>query len=232
MKKQVILILSDMHIPFNHQDMLSFFKAVKTKYKPTEVISIGDEVDMAKISFHDSSADLPSAGDELKQSLAILKQVYKIFPVVRVVHSNHGSLLARRALAHGLTKDMIKTNEELLQAPKTWKWVNDIKIETQLGPVYFCHGKSGSPGRLASQYGMSTVQGHYHSLAQVQFISTPERLMFDMHVGCLVDDKSLAMAYNKLTIKRPIISIGIIEDGIPRIIPMILNKNGRWVGKL
>lgn len=232
MKKQTVLVISDMHIPFQHPDMLAFFKALKSKYSPTDIVCIGDEVDFAGISFHDSSVDLPSAGDELKQSIKVLKQVYTLFPKCTVVNSNHGSLLARRALAHGIPSDLIKESADFLQAPKGWKWVNDLKLSSPIGPMYFCHGKSGSPGKLAGQFGMSTIQGHYHSLAQVQYISTPERLMFDMHVGCLVDDKSLAMAYNKLTVKRPIISVGLIENGIARIIPMVLSKGGRWIGKL
>jgi predicted phosphodiesterase len=46
-KNQVILVISDLHIPYEHRDALAFLRAVKAKYKPTQVICIGDEVDMA-----------------------------------------------------------------------------------------------------------------------------------------------------------------------------------------
>jgi hypothetical protein len=106
-----------------------------------------------------------------------------------------------------------------------------LKVMTPRGPVYFCHGKSAQPGRLSSQYGMSCVQGHFHEKFQINYMSTPERLTFDMHVGCLVDDDSLALGYNKLNPRRPIVGIGLIQNGCPRLVPMLLNGNGRWKGK-
>jgi hypothetical protein len=105
-------------------------------------------------------------------------------------------------------------------------------MQTPLGPIYFCHGKTGTPGRLASQYGMSSIQGHFHEKAQITYISTPEKLMFDMHVGCLADDKSLALGYNKINTRRPIVSIGLVINGIPQLLPMVLNSQGRWIGRL
>ena len=85
---------------------------------------------------------------------------------------------------------------------------------------------------LASQYGMSTVQGHFHEKAQITYISTPEKLMFDAHTGCLADDDSLALGYNKINPKRPIVSILVIVNGVPQLIPMILDKKSRWINKL
>jgi hypothetical protein len=231
-KKQVILVISDYHAPYNHPDAVAFLKACKKKFRPTHVVCIGDETDFHAMSFHDSNPDLPSAGEELKQAIKELKKLYKMFPRVTVVESNHGSMALRRALAHGFPKAIIKSYNSILEAPRSWKWVDDVIINTPLGPVYFCHGKSGVAGRLASQYGMSCVQGHYHEKAQIHYISTPEKLMFDLHTGCLADDKSLALQYNKVNPKRPIVSIAIIVDGIPQLIPMVLNKRGRWVGKI
>jgi hypothetical protein len=51
-----------------------------------------------------------------------------------------------------------------------------------------------------------------------------------MTVGCLIDD-ALALTYNKNTLKRPIIGCGAILDGHPKLLPMILEKGGRWNGE-
>lgn len=230
--KQSILVISDLHVPYEHPDTLKFLKAIKKKYKPNLVVQIGDEVDYHALSFHDSDPNLPSAGDELELAIKKLKAYTKLFPKVTVIESNHGSMVLRKALANGMPKQVLKGYNEILEVPKGWKWVFDVIITTSLGPVYFCHGKSGTPGRLASQYGMSCVQGHFHEKAQITYISTPEKLMFDAHTGCLADDKSLALGYNKINPKRPIVSIIVLINGIPQIVPMILNKNGRWTGKL
>lgn len=229
--KGTILVIPDLHCPFEHPDALDFLKYLKTKYKPTLFINLGDEIDNHAISFHDSNPDLPSAGDELQQAIDHLQPFYNLTPKCIVLESNHGSLVYRKQLAHGLPRKVFKSYNEILEAPKGWEWVSDLIVDTELGPIYFCHGKIGGPGKLAAQYGMSAIQGHFHEKSQINWISTPERLMFDIHAGCLVDDKSLAMKYNKLNPKRPILSALIIDCGVPFLVPMLLDKNGRWVGK-
>ena len=49
-----------------------------------------------------------------------------------------------------------------------------------------------------------------------------------MTVGCLVDKKSLAMAYMKVNLSKPILSCGVITDGIPYIVPMKLKRDNSW----
>lgn len=232
MKRQAILVISDMHHPYGHPDTVPFLKALKAKHKFTDIICIGDEADFHDASFHDSDPDLDSSGVELEKAIKALTPLYKLFPNVTIVESNHGSMVMRKALVGKIPRKAIRSYNEVLDAPKGWKWVFDTIVKTPLGPVYFCHGKSGTPGRLASQYGMSCVQGHFHEKAQVTYISTPEKLMFDAHTGCLADDKSLALGYNKINPKRPIVSILIILDGIPQIVPMVLKKGGRWNGRV
>jgi Calcineurin-like phosphoesterase len=227
-----ILVISDMHHPYAHQDTVPFLRALKDRYKFDKVVCIGDEIDYHALSFHDSDPDLASAGYELEMAIQELRPIYKMFPKVNIVESNHGSMVLRKALANGMPRRVLKNYNEILCAPKGWKWSFDLKLKTPLGLVYFAHGKSAAPGRLASQYGMSAVQGHFHEKAQINYISTPEKLMFDLHTGCLADDNSLALGYNKVNVKRPIVSVAVIIDGIPQIVPMVLNSKGRWIGKL
>lgn len=227
-----ILVISDYHAPYNHPDAVPFLRACKAKYKPTDVVCIGDEADFHALSYHESNPDLPSAGEELRLAVKQLRPLYALFPKCTVIESNHGSMVLRKAITGGIPKAAVQSYNATLQAPPSWKWVDDLIIKTELGPVYFCHGKSPTPGKLASQYGMSTVEGHFHEKADIHYISTPERLMFGLHTGCLANDKSLALQYNKINPKRPIVSIAVIVNGIPHIQPMVLNSKGRWTGRL
>lgn len=221
-----------MHAPFQHKDTIRFLQAIKKKYSPDRVIQIGDEIDAHSWSYHEHNPDLLGPKDELTQAIKALKPLYKMFPNVTVLESNHGSLVLRKAITAGLPSEVIKSYNDILKAPKNWKWVQKLTLKTELGPVHFVHGKSASAGKMSQLYGCSVVEGHYHESAGITYTSTPERLLFGMKVGCLVDDNALAMAYNKLNAKRPIISTGLIIKGIPQIIPMVLNKQGRWIGKL
>jgi len=227
-----VLIISDTHIPYHHKDLIPFLKDLKQIIKPDRVIHIGDELDKHAMSFHDSDPDLPSAGDELKISLPIIKELETIFPVVDLLDSNHGSLVYRRSLKYGIPKAYLKHYNDFLNVGKGWQWHDDLTIKTPTGPVYFCHGKIADVLKLAQSMGMSCVQGHYHSSFNLKYYGNSLGLYFGLQVGCLIDKDSLAFRYNKTQRARPLIGCGVIIDGLPKLIPMVLDKHGRWCGKI
>jgi hypothetical protein len=230
---KVILCISDTHAPFSHPDNLEFLKAIKKKYKPTRVIHVGDECDKMNLSFHDSDPDiLFSPSSELEAASEWLRELEKIFPQMDLMHSNHGSLHLRKAKHAGISVKYIKNEIEIYELKgKGWKWHNNLILKLPNGQrCYFSHGMMGKADKVRDLMGMSVVQGHRHSEFFIDYRSNPEELLFAMSVGCSLDDKSLAFAYNKTTLKRPIIGHGIIIDGLPKLLPMPLNKRGRWDG--
>lgn len=233
MNNKSILIISDLHCPFNHRDSVPFLKAIKAKYKPTRVILSGDEADFHGISFHDHDPDLDSAGSELDKAIVALKPIYALFPKAEILESNHGSLVLRKAIANGLSRKFFKTPREILQAPKGWTWHFDVQLTLPDGTnCYFHHSKGANVKKNSQAMGSSFVQGHHHESFEIQYWGNPNALLFGMTVGCLVDPKALAMKYNKNNLKRPIVGCAVIINSRPQLIPMILNKKGRWVGKL
>lgn len=211
-----ILFISDMHIPYHHKGLLPFLEGLKTRYEPTRVICLGDELDKHAMSFHDSDPDLPSAGDELKKALPIVKEVEKLFPRMDLIDSNHGSLLYRKAKHHGIPRHYLKGYNEVLEVGPGWKWHFDMTLELPDGQkVYVHHGKNANALRVAQLMGMSHVSGHYHESFGIQYASTPAALLFGMNAGCLIDRKALAFAYSNNNMKRAVIGTGLIIDGIP-----------------
>jgi hypothetical protein len=228
-----ILIVSDLHCPYQHRDTVAFLRALKEKYKPTRVILSGDEADYHGISFHDHDPDLHSPGKELEATIEALRPIYRLFPVAEILESNHGNLVLRKALANGLSRRYFRTPGEILEAPKGWSWHFDITLKLPNGfYCYFHHSKGANVKKNSQALGMSFVQGHHHEQFNIEYWGNPLALHFGMTVGCLVDNKALAMAYNKNNLKRPVIGCGVIVNSIPQLIPMILDGNGRWVGKL
>ncbi len=233
MNNSRILVISDLHAPYCHKDTVAFLKAIKEKYKPTRVILSGDEADYHAISFHDHDPDLDAPGAELTKAINTLKPIYKLFPVAEVLESNHGSLVIRKALANGLSRRFFRGPGEVLEAPRGWTWHFDITLKLPNNTLcYFHHSKGVNAKKNSQALGMSFVQGHHHEEFSIQYWGNPTALLFGMTVGCLVDNKSLALAYNKNNLKRPVIGCAVIIDSIPHLIPMVLNGNGRWVGKL
>ena len=227
-----ILFISDMHIPYHHVDTISFLKRLKAKYNPTRVICLGDELDKHALSYHDSDPDLPSAGDELKKSLPVIKELFEIFPTMDIIESNHGSLVWRKAKTFGIPKHYIKSYNDVLGVDGGWKWSFDLTINLPNGQkCYVHHGKTSNVIQLSQQMGMCAVQGHFHESFKIDYWGNPTGLYWGMQCGCLIDDDALAFNYNNVNIKRPIIGTGLVIDSMPILEPMILDKEGRWIGQ-
>ena len=193
MTHKKILVISDLHIPYHHQDAFEFLREIKKEYQPDFVVNIGDLLDFHAISMHTHDPDLYSAGDELKVARKHIRELESIYPKMIEVESNHSSLVYRRALKFGRSADVLKVSQTM---------------------------------------GMSAVQGHYHTKFLISWWANPDNLFFGMNVGCLINQKSLAFHYAKNFKTRFILGCGIIIDGIPRLLPLVLNDKGRWIKKL
>lgn len=218
-----ILWLTDLHAPFSHKNTLQFLRDLHAKYNFTRIICAGDEADSQATNMHSVNPDLPSAGDELAMTKDFLKELAGIFPVMDLLESNHTSLAYRRAFKAGISKGYMKNYNEIFDAPVGWRWHDDLMITLPNGQdCYFCHGKSSDGLKLSRNMSCNVAQGHFHSKFAIQYWSNPNNLYWSMQAGCLVDDKSMALAYNKLTLERPIIGVGAIINSHPILIPMEL----------
>ena len=122
-------------------------------------------------------------------------------------------------MKHGIPKAYLRDYNEFLQVGKGWKWHDDLTIDTPLGKVYFCHGKTADVLKLAQSMGMSCVQGHYHSSMGVSIFWKQLRPLFWTTSWLFNKSKSLAFRYNKVQKARPIIGCSVIYNGLPIIEP-------------
>ena len=232
MTHKKILVISDLHIPYHHKDAFEFLKEIKKEYNPDFVVNIGDLLDFHAISMHSHDPDLSSAGDELKIARKYIRELESIFPKMIEVESNHSSLVYRRALKFGISKEFLKDYGEFLSTKK-WQWIDDLTITMSNGQrCFFTHGRSADILKVSQAMGMSAVQGHYHTKFLISWWANPDNLFFGMNVGCLINQKSLAFNYAKNFKTRFILGCGIIIYGIPRLLPLVLNEKGNWIKKL
>ncbi len=124
-----VLAISDLHAPFEHRDALDFLRELKRKYKPSQVICLGDESDQHAMSMHDHDPNGHSAGDEYGLMLEHLQPFYDLFPVCRSMHSNHTSMPFRRASKFGIPNAYLKSYAEFMKAPKGWSWHNSAEVD-------------------------------------------------------------------------------------------------------
>lgn len=227
-RKKRILFLSDLHIPYHHPDSLKFLKAMKIKYRPHLVVSVGDLGDFHGISFHKSDPDLMSPGGELKALREVCKQLEKLFPKMIIVGSNHGDLPLRKAFDAGLPKDLIRPFNDIYQVGSGWQFVDDLTLKCNNDIIYVAHYLSKDVAKAAAQRGINIVTGHMHTNFSINYVSNPRNLLWGMSVGCSIDRNSLAFSYNKLDLSRPIIGHGLVDQGQPKLLPMVLDSKHKW----
>jgi len=232
-KNKEVLVISDTHIPYSHVDYVKFLRAIKNKYKPSIILHIGDELDYHAISFHDFDSSLFSADTELDTAIdEIHSGLHQLFPKMYLLESNHGSLIYRKIKHMGVPIRTIKPLHELYETP-LWSWHHEIVLDTKIGPVYLCHGKSGAYGKCARENMMSAIQGHFHGKFEITWHKSPMGMRFNAFTGCLVNGDSMAMAYAKNNLPKPILGcLRIDKEGIPHLLQMRLDKKGRFNGKI
>lgn len=229
-----ILVIPDIHAPYHHPDTLRFLQLVRDTFCPDLVVSLGDELDYHALSFHDSDPNLDSAGPELERAKVFMRELHAEFPQVLVCHSNHGSMTYRRAKAHGIPTQMIKRYRDVIfpehGAPE-WSWAYGWRVYTPMGEVLFKH-QASTVITEAAHNSCNLVVGHMHGSFNIEYRASSASLYYGMTCGSLIDKDSLAFAYGKNSANKPIVGCGMILNGRPLLLPMILDINGRWIGRL
>lgn len=230
-----ILVMPDLHAPYHHPDALAFMTAVRDAFKPDLCVNLGDEADKHAMSFHDSDPNLMSAGDELEATRKVLAEFAKVFPNFLLCDSNHGSMHFRKAKHHGIPVQYLKSYREVLfplGGGEGWHWAENWRVNTPLGPVMFKHQPSGPILTDAAHNACNLMVGHHHGNFSVEYTASSSHIYWGAYSGCLIDKDSYAFAYGKHSLRKPVIGCTMILEGRPMLVPMLLGKDGRWVGSL
>ena len=205
--KKNVLVIGDLHLPFTLEGYLEHCIKVYKKYNCDTVVFIGDILDLHFTSYHETSTEGYGATQEHDLSVEMLRKWYKAFPKAYVTIGNHDALIYRKAMSAGISKRWIQNYSQVLGTPG-WEWVTDVVIDD----VLYTHGTTNAYTK-AKQNLMSTVQGHLHSQAGIQFYVGAKSRIFGFQIGCGVDMKSYAMEYGR-NFPKPVISCGVVIEGL------------------
>ena len=142
-----VLVISDLHIPYQHKDAFAFLAEIKKEFKPDFVVNIGDLLDFHSMSMHDHDPDLASPGDEMTIAREYVKELEWMFPKVVEVESNHSSMVFRRALKSGMSRQFLKTYGEFLGTKKGPSF--DIAVDPVEGTNFVANNLPGGITVLA-----------------------------------------------------------------------------------
>jgi len=218
------LVISDTHIPFEHRNYLDFCKRIHKAFKCVRVIHIGDLVDNNAISYHENDPDGWSPEDEMKEADSHLRGWFRAFPKVYLCRGNHDHLVDRKAKTVGLPTRCFQSFRDIWKLPKGWK----DAFQWEFDGVLYKHG-TGASGKYshiqtAIDARQSTVIGHTHATAGIEYIASEKDCIFGANVGCGIDRHSYAMKYGRDFRRKPIIACGIITNSkhgnVGHVIPM------------
>jgi len=205
-KERRILVIGDLHCPFELDGYFDFCLDTYDRFACNQVIAIGDILDNHYASYHETDGNGMSGGYELQEAIKHVDKWAQAFPVADVIIGNHDRLIMRKAFSSSVPREWIKDYNEVLGT--SWNWVERIEYDG----VQYVHGEGGTARTKAKNDMQSTVQGHIHTQAYVEWLVGNRSKIFGMQVGCGIDRDSYAAAYAK-HYKKQAIGCGVVIGG-------------------
>lgn len=205
-KERRILVIGDLHCPFELDGYFEFCLDTYDRFACNQVIFIGDLIDSHATSRWESDPNGMSPKTELEQAIADLQKWREAFPVADVIVGNHDRVVMRRAFSSSIPSMWIKSFNEVLGT--SWNWSERMEYDG----VQYVHGEGGTARTKAKNDLQSTVQGHIHTQAYVEWMVGNRTKLFSMQVGCGLDRETYAAAYAK-HYKKQAIGCGVVIGG-------------------
>ncbi len=225
MHKDSVLVIADLHLPFEKKGYLDFCKQIQQRVKCGTVVMIGDLVDNHSLSLKfDQDPDGYSPKHEIEQAKLSLRDWYKAFPKVFLCLGNHDKRVDLKAKHVGLPECVFRPFRDIWELPKGWKDAFSHEIDN----VLYIHGTgySGDNAHLKAAYNnrQSTVIGHTHAHGTIGYLANEKDCIFGMNVGSGIDRHTYAFEYGRDFKKKPIISCGVVTDNgrFAQVFPMKL----------
>ena len=203
-----ILVIGDLHEPFCLDGYLDWCLEQYEAFNCNQVIFIGDIIDAHGFSYHEPDPDGMSSGLELETAIKKIAKWYEAFPQADVMIGNHDRMASRKAMSGGIPAAWIRSYNEVLSTPG-WNWLESVIYDD----VLYEHGEGGQAAAKAKNNLMSSVCGHTHTLAYVQWFVGKRFKVFGMQVGCGVDSTTYAAAYAKNFKKQSIGCSVVLNNG-------------------
>lgn len=216
-----ILVIPDLHFPFEHKKALRFCGDLKKEFSCDTVIQLGDLTDQYCFSRYTRDPDAMSARQEIQEVKTRVSEWASVFPEMIITSGNHESRIFKRIYEIGIPPDIVlNTINHIFDMPKEWKYCDNITLNN----ITYMHGnRSGEYAHVntAKAFRNSTVIAHTHSTLGVQYMSGINDTIFGANCGCLIDDKKYAFFYAKELVRRPVLGAIVMLDGkTPLIVPL------------
>ena len=215
-----VLVIADTHMPFEAKGYLDFVLGLRDRYQCETVIHIGDILDQCAVSAWLSDPDGLTAGGEIERAYHTLQEWNQKIPDMNICLGNHDIRHMSAAYKIGLSTNYLRHFNEIYDVDWNWNW-----SYLQESAVLYTHGseKSGQYAHinLSKEEGLSTVIGHTHSHAGINWFKTRTKQWFALNVGCGIDESAYAFAYGQHKAYKCILGAGLVlnHGTEPRFVP-------------
>ena len=116
------LIISDLHLPYQHEDAFDFLEALEEVYDFTQVVNVGDLYDHHRGSYHESEPNAYGEEEEYELAKEYAADLQRIFPDMVIVEGNHDAIPQRKLRTIGLPMSMLKDYNKMYDTKPSWVW--------------------------------------------------------------------------------------------------------------
>jgi hypothetical protein len=125
------LVISDLHLPYQHRDAFEFLKEVYDAYECNAVLNVGDLYDHHAGSYHESEPDAYGPEEEYALSKKYAAELQGLFPNMIITNGNHCDIPKRKLKSAGLPSSMLSDYNQLYNTKDTWVWSDQYWFDSK-----------------------------------------------------------------------------------------------------
>lgn len=188
-----ILVLPDIHAPYQDAKALALIARVARKERFTHVVSIGDLADCHSVSAHQKTAERRLFWqEEIDCAAEVVSQIRTWGDEFKMCEGNHETRLSRYIMdkapelegSHAKIQDLLGVKKSEWHPYRTHFWIGNVAFTHDCG-----HSGPGSLKQTLDAFGANVVFGHTHRLGIHYDGEVEGSHRFAMNVGWLGDEK-------------------------------------------
>lgn len=222
--KHKVLIVGDLHCPWENKEAIKKIVVIAKKEKPTHIVQIGDLYDMYQFSRYAKRLDM-TPEQELKKGRKAAENFWQVMkkaaPKARCYQliGNHDVRPYKSLLNKCPELESLFKYKDLFE----FKGVETMPTSLQelvIGDVTYHHGYLTGLGYHMAMWQSKAVVGHSH-LGGVVFRNYGKgRTLWELNVGHCADVDQFVFDYGETKFKNWTLGCGIVDAYGPRFIPL------------
>jgi hypothetical protein len=118
------LIISDLHLPYQHKDAFDFLWALQEEFQFQRVLNVGDLYDHHRGSYHESEPDALGEEEEFYAARDAAYILQEMFPEMVITSGNHDNIPQRKLKSVGLPTSLLSDYNKMYDTAETWEWTD------------------------------------------------------------------------------------------------------------